>query len=633
MRKTDRHARGIRRSICRMVELLEDKRLTHVRLQFCQSRANRTPFSFPRKSSRIVAKLWQRCPLRGVRSTRSREFSFPAPTSASSVPSSAVVLRMSRVGLTSTRSSAISEAGLGNHLHQQVRFAVVEAAFDRRSDTGRNRRIADVEVERHVHAGGSAQSRPRRASAATAATPSRSMSFIVKTCTPEFRTRSFSRSSRLRTPISAVCCGSTVGEKPPIDESSAGSGPSSAASGMPCTLPLGVLAGVFMSPCASIHSKPEWLGRRRARERPTRRPTRRRGCDRRRARAESRLLRSTRARPGRARSQTFAISLMNFFLGIAVLLCFGNRRRKIAPIDDRRGRARRSVRRGPRCETRTAPCRRHGGCRPCRGERRSNGRAQARDYNSKKALGQVWARPGVQSPESTVACAFQTSKSRRRARARRRSSTRSRGRFAVVSAQRAVRHGARRGSRGRRCRRQRLSGLLRRHRRGGDGPFASGCRSGRSRSRPRAILHISTDYYHEPQVALGEALAEIAPVGGRARRSSRTRGQRRSRPPSSWRGYHTKRFNIIAFLGFVPWPHAGIALADVEPDRAAARVWSDGAAACFTRRTRTRTGVLSGADDAESLRARVPLIHRESDPHASGVARRSRGDHRRADSG
>src|SRR3954468_22635700 len=34
------------------------------------------------------------------------------------------------------------------------------------------------------------------------------------------------------------------------------------------------------------------------------------------------------------------------------------------------------------------------------------------------------------------------------------------------------------------------------------------------------FLHISTDYYHEPQVALGEAIAEIAPIesgGGRAR--------------------------------------------------------------------------------------------------------------------
>jgi hypothetical protein len=38
--------------------------------------------------------------------------------------------------------------------------------------------------------------------------------------------------------------------------SSAGSGPSSAASGMPCTLPDSEVAGVFMSPWASIHNRP-----------------------------------------------------------------------------------------------------------------------------------------------------------------------------------------------------------------------------------------------------------------------------------------------------------------------------------------------------------------------------------------
>ena len=39
-------------------------------------------------------------------------------------------------------------------------------------------------------------------------------------------------------PIRTVCSGRTFGEKPPMRASSAGSGPSSAASGMPCTLPL-----------------------------------------------------------------------------------------------------------------------------------------------------------------------------------------------------------------------------------------------------------------------------------------------------------------------------------------------------------------------------------------------------------
>ena len=47
-----------------------------------------------------------------------------------------------------------------------------------------------------------------------------------------------------------------MGDHPPICASSDGSGPSSAASGIPWTLPLGEVAGVFMSACASIQSRP-----------------------------------------------------------------------------------------------------------------------------------------------------------------------------------------------------------------------------------------------------------------------------------------------------------------------------------------------------------------------------------------
>ena len=88
------------------------------------------------------------------------------------------------------------------------------------------------------------------------AMPWRSMSFIVNTCTRESRTATFSRSSRFRTPMITVCAGWTLGGAPPMPASSAGSGPRSAASGMPWTLPLCDVAGVFMSPCASIHSRP-----------------------------------------------------------------------------------------------------------------------------------------------------------------------------------------------------------------------------------------------------------------------------------------------------------------------------------------------------------------------------------------
>ena len=63
------------------------------------------------------------------------------------------------------------------------------------------------------------------------------------------------------------------------------------------------------------------------------------------------------------------------------------------------------------------------------------------------------------------------------------------------------------------------------------------------------FLHISTDYYHEGQVALGEALAEIAPIGGRARTFFSNSGTEAVEAAIKLARYHTKRFNIIAFLG------------------------------------------------------------------------------------
>ena len=94
------------------------------------------------------------------------------------------------------------------------------------------------------------------ASSTIDAIPWRSMSFIVNTCTPESRTATFSRASRFLMPTRTVCSGSTLGANVPIFDSSAGSGPRSAASGIPWTLPDSEVAGVFMSPCASTQSRP-----------------------------------------------------------------------------------------------------------------------------------------------------------------------------------------------------------------------------------------------------------------------------------------------------------------------------------------------------------------------------------------
>ena len=63
------------------------------------------------------------------------------------------------------------------------------------------------------------------------------------------------------------------------------------------------------------------------------------------------------------------------------------------------------------------------------------------------------------------------------------------------------------------------------------------------------FVHISTDYYHEPQVALGEALAEISPVKGRAKTFFSNSGTEAVEAAIKLARYHTRRFNIVAFTG------------------------------------------------------------------------------------
>ena len=63
------------------------------------------------------------------------------------------------------------------------------------------------------------------------------------------------------------------------------------------------------------------------------------------------------------------------------------------------------------------------------------------------------------------------------------------------------------------------------------------------------FLHISTDFYHEPQVALGELLASIAPMGDRARTFFSNSGTEAVEAAIKLARYHTKRYNIIAFVG------------------------------------------------------------------------------------
>jgi 4-aminobutyrate aminotransferase len=63
------------------------------------------------------------------------------------------------------------------------------------------------------------------------------------------------------------------------------------------------------------------------------------------------------------------------------------------------------------------------------------------------------------------------------------------------------------------------------------------------------FLHISTDYYHEAQIALGEKLAEVAPVGARAKTFFSNSGTEAVEAAIKLARHHTGRFNLIAFLG------------------------------------------------------------------------------------
>ena len=69
------------------------------------------------------------------------------------------------------------------------------------------------------------------------------------------------------------------------------------------------------------------------------------------------------------------------------------------------------------------------------------------------------------------------------------------------------------------------------------------------RDQAAQFLHISTDYFHETQVSLGERLAEIAPFGGRAKTFFSNSGTEAVEAAIKLARYHTKRVNVIAFLG------------------------------------------------------------------------------------
>lgn len=63
-------------------------------------------------------------------------------------------------------------------------------------------------------------------------------------------------------------------------------------------------------------------------------------------------------------------------------------------------------------------------------------------------------------------------------------------------------------------------------------------------------LHMSgTDFYYEPQVQLAEEMASIVPINGEVRSFFGNSGTEANEAALKLARYHTKRFNIIAFLG------------------------------------------------------------------------------------
>jgi len=64
------------------------------------------------------------------------------------------------------------------------------------------------------------------------------------------------------------------------------------------------------------------------------------------------------------------------------------------------------------------------------------------------------------------------------------------------------------------------------------------------------FLHMSgTDFYYEPQVALAERVAEIVPISGEVRSFFSNSGTEANEAAIKLARYHTKRVNLIAFLG------------------------------------------------------------------------------------
>ena len=134
------------------------------------------------------------------------------------------------------------------------------------------------------------------------------------------------------------------------------------------------------------------------------------------------------------------------------------------------------------------------------------------------------------------------------------------------------------------------------------------------------FLHMSgTDFYYEPQVRLAEEMSSIAPMEGPVRSffgNSGTEAVEASLKLAKW---YTKRHEHHRVPRLVPWPHDGVAVADVEQGAAAARLRPD-AAGRVPRTVRELLPVSREPAPGDVLR-RVRGCHRAADPRPPRLAR------------
>ena len=144
---------------------------------------------------------------------------------------------------------------LRHELEREVRLAVGEPAADRRSHARRHVGVDDVHVERDVHERRALDPLQRLADGRLDAAPVE-LAHRVDADAALPHEGPLALVERAHADRGRRASGSSAGSGQASLAKASGSRPSAAASGIPCTFPLGLVAGVFRSPCASSQSDP-----------------------------------------------------------------------------------------------------------------------------------------------------------------------------------------------------------------------------------------------------------------------------------------------------------------------------------------------------------------------------------------